>query len=166
MGHDIDGVVKSLQAIIGEWKIENLVVTGTSMGGFLSLLFGILLKANTIHSFMPRTTAKLSDRYKDTFKPPYRRLVWMWRFLRMNYLGRNTPHYLDMQVLLKGQADFFGNIYLHFNQQNKKDVFHAKRIEHFKQTNLIPYPGKMHNVIPQLFKSGDLENIFAPLFTL
>lgn len=165
LGQDIDSVVNRLKTIIDDWKIENLVVTGTSMGGFLSLLFGILLRANTIHAFMPRTTVKLSDRYKERFKPRYTRLAWLWRFIRANYSGRYTPHYLDIQLLLEDQSDFHGNIYLHFNEKNKKDVFHAKRIELFRQTNLITYPGKMHNVIPLLLNSGELENIFAPLFT-
>lgn len=83
----------------------------------------------------------------------------------MGLIGRNNTHYLDMQRVLEEQLDFRGKIYFHLNQQNKRDVFHAKRIEKFGQVKLRSYTDKMHNVVPSLLNSRELDRIFAQLLT-
>lgn len=67
VGKDIDSVCKYLSNKIKKIKYTKLITTGMSMGGYASLIFGKLLKADHIISFAPQIFIdnKSRQKYKD-----------------------------------------------------------------------------------------------------
>ncbi len=115
--------------------------TGTSMGGYASILFGHYLEADIVYAFGAQST--VSDRLVDPA------------------LAIPAEH-RDLSLLL---ANWNGKTRyrLYFSEEFEPDRTAAQRLAQCPGVELVPVPGKTHNVFKEVGAAKLLRNLFPPL---
>ena len=114
----IEASVCYLQGIIDILQPKILNTTGCSAGGYAALLFGYLLKANTVHSFCPQTWLDYGPRH-GFIDRKYEE--------RIDYLVENKINtgYKDLKLVLKDNGITKYNVYC---CENHRDYYHLRNI--------------------------------------
>lgn len=115
--------------------------SGTSMGGYASILFGHYLEADVVYAFGAQTevNTKLVD---PTLSIP--------------------AQHRDLALLL---AEWNGRTryHLYYAEGFEPDRLAAERLAHCPGVELFPVPGTSHNVFKDINAAKLLRNLFPPL---
>jgi len=148
---NIDETVCFLKKKITACRPSKVVVVGNSMGGYASILFGVLLKADIVHSFSPQSFINKFSRI----------LCWdrRWRAqIAAIYCLGNSRRFLDLKEILKS-TDITGEVHVYYSAKNRLDKKHAERLAFSNKVELHTFVGKDHALVKLLRDSGELENI-------
>ncbi|WP_072503947.1 hypothetical protein [Phaeobacter porticola] len=126
-------------------RFQNIVFTGTSMGGFAALCFAGLVPGARVLAFSPQSTLNREIApFERRYPYPYRKFDWQ------------TPDYLDA-------AHYVGRIsggHVFYDPQVREDWLHAQRLQTPGLTQVpIPYAG--HTLIRVLAKAGALDHLMT-----
>jgi hypothetical protein len=131
LNEDLDSISKTatkLQELIEEAQPTHLRLVGVSAGGFAAIMFGYLLKADTVHAFGPQTflTPELEQRYYEEGMEAYDTFPQIHQLLSEPPL---VDYYVpDLRALLS-ESNGHTKYFLHVGKGSKKDVIYAKHIE-------------------------------------
>jgi hypothetical protein len=126
-------------------QFQNIVFTGTSMGGFAALCFAGLVPGARVLAFSPQSTLNRSIApFERRYPYPYRKFDWQ------------SPGYLDA-------AQYTGRIssgHIFYDPKVREDKLHARRLRAPSMTEVrVPFAG--HTLIRVLAKSGSLDHLLA-----
>jgi hypothetical protein len=115
--------------------------SGTSMGGYASILFGHYLEADIVYAFGAQTRIKPEAVDPALVIPAQHR---------------------DLALLL---ADWNGRTryHLYYSEGFEPDRTAAERLAHCPGVELFPVPGTSHNVFKDINAGKLLRNLFPPL---
>lgn len=151
LSENIEENIKGIKEIIKDIPANKIIFIGNSMGGYASILYGILLNIDNVLAFAPQTfidkdTRKKTgdDRWKNQINKIHKKLSDhpYFNLNNLNDVENNTKVHL-----------FYGN-------RSKLDVIHANNLKQNKNTSLFLEKNSSHGVIKDLKKSGKLKKIF------
>lgn len=149
LSRNVRETVMFLDFKIEESQSTNLIVIGNSMGGYASILFGLLLNAETIHAFSPQTFIDKVHRFI------YLDNRWTKRIRAMHKVAEKQ--YLDLINIVKSNNKSQINIY--YSTEDRLDKIHACRLKKIPNVKLYSYKKGGHSVVKILKRSGELQKI-------
>ena len=152
--NSIDGIVDHLKSKFKELGIKRVVVLGNSAGANAAVLFGILLNADKVVAFSPKT-----------FITPLKRILfwdhqWWKNHIRVYFTRGVKSEYWDLKKLLL-KSDIKTRFQLHYSLQNRIDSMHCRRIAVHPNVEIKGYEYDGHDLIRYLKKTGDLQQIIS-----
>jgi hypothetical protein len=151
-GSNIVELSDSLRRLLAPYEIERLIVTGTSMGGYASLVFGSLLGADTAIAFAPQTVLDRAvlDEIGD------RR--WNADLDRIEAAGGSLDRqWLDLSSALPAARHANTRYEILFDPALVLDRAHCERIAGIEGVQLIPREGGGHQLAKDMRDRGELE---------
>jgi hypothetical protein len=136
---DVRGVAAHIRSECAKRGVRRVVVVGSSAGGFSALLFGMLLGADEVHSFSPRT--RLTE--PSDFKVEGRHAALQAAVAH----GRGIFDLRDPALLAGSRAK---RMWLHYPLGEEIDVRHAKYLEGVPGVTLLAYPFPTHLLAAEL----------------
>ena len=156
---DIDGVALFLRKKIEESGAEKIVLIGNSMGGYVAIIFGMLLNMDVaVHAFSPQTFIDKRNRFW------HRDNRWRKQIRKIHRIA--SRRYLDAKVLLlhsHNRKNYDINIYFCF--RNRLDKIHAERLSKFDNVSLHPFADGGHTVVKHLRDTGILKEVIVRALT-
>lgn len=152
-GATIPQVAADLERLLGNHRIERLVVVGTSAGGYAALLFGSLLGADRVLCFGPQTSIDLDvlgamDDHR-----------WDERIGELRSAGDLDSAWTDLRSALPKARVAETRYELFFDDSYLPDRLHAERLDGIEGVQLRPVAGGEHEVARQMRKTGELERV-------
>ena len=145
VSNNIDETVRFLRCMVDKSGADQVITVGNSMGGYASILFGILINADVVHAFSPHTniTSTKYIRNKDQL-----------RYVHDNYSNK----YFDLKKIMR-LNDNLGDFNLYFDSGETLDKIHATYLESMPNVTLNSFDGGGHALIKKLRDSGELRKI-------
>ena len=154
VGENVDEVAGRLQELIDHAGTERLVTVGNSMGAYGAILYGVLLDADVIQAYVPRT---MGAWYRNLHRKD---LPQTWKMvLDLNLRYRGPREYFDLRRLLRARPDYSGRIHIHYDSNYRVDRVSAHRLAEFPCVELHEYPYEGHLVIQHESKNGKLREL-------
>jgi len=125
ISNGIDSHVELFKRIISESNCENVVFTGSSLGGYASVLFGVLLNVNYVMPYSAQTFIKKHSVYGSNDRPHLRN--WAYRHASKN----DQDRYFDLTEL--NYNNFTGVIHYHWSR-SWRDERYVNHISEFCKT--------------------------------
>ncbi len=152
--NSIDGIGDHLKSKFKELGTKRVVVLGNSAGANAAVLFGILLNADKVVAFSPKT-----------FITPLKRILfwdhqWWKNHIRVYFTKGVNSEYWDLKKLLS-KSDVKTKFQLHYSLHNRIDSMHCERMSGFPNVNVKGYEYKDHDLVRHLKETGELHNIIA-----
>lgn len=122
LSRGIDSHVEMFREIIKESKCENIVMTGSSLGGYASALFGILLNANYILPYSAQTFIRKHPEFGKNDRPH------LAEWARRAASTEDQERYFDLTDL--NYDNFTGEMHFHWCT-SWRDARYAKHMEEF-----------------------------------
>lgn len=129
---------------------KRVVTVGNSAGGYAAILFGVLIGADEVHAFSPKT--RLLER-SDFHSEAKLRIL-------LDHVGRDHP-YLDLTRFLAEHADGPTLIHIHYANGDKVDATHALRVKGLPNVRLWRYRWRTHALVKVLKDYGVLRPILT-----
>jgi len=150
LGNNIDACVDSIKNLIKDIKYNKIITLGTSAGGYAAILFGILLKVDTILSFSCQTFLDKNNRilYADDSRSEY---------IQKLYRSNNDAKYYD---LLHLDNNVVKNIVLILGIQDQTDIKHINRMKAWSNVKIIEYNAG-HAMIKSMRDDGSLLKLLT-----
>jgi esterase/lipase len=146
LGNNINELKNDIEKLIEKINYSEIITIGASMGGYASLLFGSLLKVNSIISFVPQTfidkeTRKKhkDNRWSEQMKSVHENNQNYYNLINLNFTNINTK-------IIYGKTDLL-------------DTIHAKRMNKHKSIEIIKYNANHQSIFKKLKKDNQLINI-------
>jgi len=152
IGRGLNGVARTIEAIVARERVERTVVVGNSMGGFAALIVGSLIGANEVHAFSPTTFIGPVGRLR------HRDQRWRRQILRAYRLSLCSPKYFDVMPVLTGCTEST-RFHVHYSTEDPLDVVHAERLAGVAGVELHAYAHGGHLLVKHLRDSGLLASI-------
>jgi hypothetical protein len=133
-GDTIEELAASIKQLLAREEITHLTLVGNCMGGYAAIILGVLLNADDVHAFVPKTTLKWFHRLylRDITRDPA-----TWKIiLGANLLGKDQRKYLDLKTLLETSSGFDGKIHIYTKSHNRSSLLHAARLKEFPQVTI------------------------------
>lgn len=121
----VESHVEYFLKIVEESNCENVVMTGSSLGGFAAALFGVLMNANYILSYSSQTFIRTHPKYGRNDRPHLKK----WAFQHSS--KHDQERYFDLTELNYG--NFTGKIHYHWSC-SWRDVRYVNHISEFCKT--------------------------------
>lgn len=147
ISQDVPSTVAYLRGRIEGGGYRRVVTTGTSMGAYAAILFGVLLGVERIVAFAPQT--QVNQREFDYFGGTDAK--------EMNFNFRS--HYTDLAKVL-GETPYTGRIDIYFGERSGYDEKHARHLEGFDCVRLHSLDSDDHNPAALLKQQGRLDALF------
>lgn len=149
---DIEKLLKWIKQFVDAGEYKKIICIGASMGGYMALLVGHILKATDIIALSPQTFIDTANRekYSDT--------RWS-KAIELIDSNNIEKYYLDLALLYKQKLENT-HIQLHYSQQLTLDERHAKHIG-LDKSALIAYDTDDHYLAAYLHKKGQLSTIIG-----
>ena len=152
---NIDGVAVYLKNMIREQQPRKVVAVGNSAGGYAALLFGYLLSANIVLAFSPQTFISKQERalHGDDRWEEY-------QILNAHQSPTRQEKYFNLKRTLGARRT--GTKYrIYYQQENRLDRIHAKRMRVVPNVFLHPRPegGDDHHLVVHLKRNGALKKM-------
>lgn len=128
----VDSHAELFKKIIKESNCENVVMTGSSLGGYASVLFGVLTNANYIMPYSSQTFIREHPKFGPNDRPHLK--TWAYRHASKN----DKDKYFDLTEL--DYTNFTGEIHYHWSR-SQRDNRYVKHISEFCKT----YPKNKHD---------------------
>ena len=146
LGNNINELKNDIEKLIEKINYSEIITIGASMGGYASLLFGSLLKVNSIISFVPQTfidkeTRKKhkDNRWSEQMKSVHENNQNYYNLINLNFTNINTK-------IIYGKTDLL-------------DTIHTKRMNKHKSIEIIKYNANHKTIFKELKKDNQLINI-------
>jgi hypothetical protein len=153
-GDNIAELAVTLQQLIDPHRIDRLVVTGTSAGGYGALVFGSLLGAHTIIAFAPQTVLELDILWAMGELGDHR---WDPQVKRMVAKGCLDARWSDLRRALPEARQGHTRMELHYDPAMQFDREHSERLAGLDGVVMIPREGGGHNISKDMRETGELE---------
>ncbi|MBL6445758.1 hypothetical protein JMN32_05525 [Fulvivirga sp. 29W222] len=141
-----DETLNKLRSVISEHNFQSVYTLGMCAGGYASLLYGHLLKANRIFCFSPQTllNGSIPSRY-------------------MKHLTRINEDYKGHRYLDLSQLDLSNDtIDLFYDPNHERDQLHVSNlISKWNNTNVVGTTGG-HFVAREMRDNGRLKEVLSP----
>ncbi len=152
----IDGIVEHLKGKFEEFGVKRVVIIGNSAGANAAILFGILLNADRVVAFSPKT-----------FITPMKRLIfwdhqWWENHIRVYFTKGVNSEYWDLKKLLS-KFDVKTEFLLHYSRNNRIDSMHCKRMASFPNVKIKGFDYDGHDLVRYLKQTGELQKIISRL---
>ena len=150
----IDGIGDHLKYKFEELGIKRVVVLGNSAGANAAVLFGILLNAEKVVAFSPKT-----------FITPLKRILfwdhqWWENHIRVYFTKGVKSEYWDLKKLLS-KSDIKTKFQLHYSLHNRIDSMHCERMSKCPNVTIKGYEYKGHDLVRHLKETGELQKIIT-----
>lgn len=149
-GSSADDVASYLRAECARRGAKRVVTVGNSAGGYAAILFGLLIGANEVHAFSPKT--RLLE--PSDFHSPAR-----LKFL-LDHTGREHP-YLDLKRLLEEHSDGPTTVHIHYPNGDTVDATQARRVAGIANVRIWRYRWRTHALVKVLKEYGALRPILS-----
>jgi hypothetical protein len=147
VGDTVDEVCQYLTQQIALLNPSKIIMVGSSAGGFAALLYGSLLKVDSILAFSPQTFMTKS---KCLLYLDYR---WLDRVIEI-YASETVNHrYLDLRARVEQHSNETVIVY---DKYHRLDRLHAERIQG-PHVQLLPKTEGGHNLVRTLRDNGELD---------
>ena len=150
---NIEDIIKIIQQLLEGKNYKTILCIGASMGGYMALLVGAIIKASHIIAFSPQTflDAKNREKYQDT---------------RWEKALKNISHeYQDLQLVYQNIDTTSMDIQIHYAKNLQLDALHAKHLQN-NTIKLISYDTNDHHLAVYLHNKGGLEAIIMKALTI
>jgi hypothetical protein len=136
-------------------KIKNydfVILIGTSMGGYASLLFSQLIKADVSITFSPQTFIDPINRknFNDS--------RWEKQMKKFHKLKQSSNYY-DLKNFFNNQNQINTKNYIFYGSEDKLDSLHAKRMKDFNSFYIFEVKNSPHNSAQKLKDEGIIDPI-------
>ena len=121
----VDSHVELFRGIIKESKCQNVVMTGSSLGGYASALYGVLLNANYILPYSSQTFIRTHPKYGRNERPHLK--TWAYRYSSKE----DQERYFDLTDL--NYDNFTGEMHFHWCT-SWRDARYAEHMGEFAKT--------------------------------
>lgn len=146
--NNINALAKHLQELTALSKAKKVITIGNSAGGYAALLFGCLLKADTILAFCPQTFIGEE---------------WDNRYSKQVLKSIRDKSFFDLLPLIYSNT-YSSNIDIYACHNHPLDFAHAKRLSGLPNVNLHFFDKGGHGLAKELKATGELfEIIFQAL---
>ncbi len=149
-GDDLRSVRTLLAELMQQHGVRRLVVAGGSAGGYAALVYGTLLRADTVLCFSPQTTLDRSQlhrigdrRWDDLLAPLIRR-------------GQLDPEWVDLAVALPREQAPATRYEVFVDDSLDTDRRHAERLRGVSGLRLYRFGAGGHTLVRELRDNGAL----------
>ncbi len=145
ISEDIDGTAAYIKRIIKQSGSKKVAVFGNSMGGYAAILFGVLIRADIVHAFVPHTFIN--------------NLFYVISHDKLLFTQNNFPcKYFDLkEVIQNHNSEVDINIY--YDELSEMDRIHAMHLSTFENVKFHQYQDGRHELVQILRNSGELNKI-------
>jgi len=144
---DIDETAAFLKKIINESGSERVVVFGNSMGGYAAILFGVLIRADIVHAFVPQTFIN--------------NLFYVISRDKLLFTQNNFPcEYFDLKEVIQNHNSL-PDINIYYDEFSEMDRIHAMHLSTLNNVKLHQYRDGQHSLVRLLRDSGELNKIIV-----
>jgi hypothetical protein len=126
---------------------------GNSMGGYASILFGVLVEVDTILAFSPQTFIDRFNRLK------YLDRRWKKQIQSIYSSNAKQPTFFDLKKVLKTKRNIKTKIFIHHSSKHRLDNAHAQRIRNLNNVKVFPHSQGGHAVVRWIKEKGELISI-------
>ena len=152
-GSTLAEVADSLRDLLARQEIDRLVVAGTSAGGYAALVFGTLLRADTVLCFAPQTVLDLDIlAAMDDHR-------WDERLGRHVAAAAVDPRFTDLRQMLPAARCADTHYEIYFGDSLRADRLHAERLAGLAGVRLYRFGDGSHNIARSLRDNGALERV-------
>lgn len=148
IGDSADAVAAYVRDHCARHGAKRVVTVGNSSGGYAALLFGILIDADEVHAFAPKTRLVLPEDFHDQEKL---RLIH-------HHMGKDHP-YLDIKRLLADGRGARTMLHIHYPNGDTVDAKQARRMAGIRNVKLWKYRWRTHALVRVLKQYGALRPI-------
>jgi acetyl esterase/lipase len=145
--HDIVVYLKNQCELMGAKRV---VTVGNSAGGYAAILFGVLIKADEIHAFSPKTRLLFESDFRD---PELLRLL--------HQKIKTDESSLDLRKFLLQRSGYSATIQVYYAQHEATDARHALRLAGLPKVRLFKYPWAEHGLVRVVKKHGELKRLLS-----
>ena len=155
VGNSVDEMVTLLQQKIEEYKPSRVITMGVSAGGFGAILFGCLLKVDSVLAFSPQT---FMNKPNCIVHLDYR---WLDRVIQIYMGDKSNRKYLDLKPFVLRTDIPITAVY---DYTHRLDNLHATRI---KGANVVhtAMKGGGHTLVKELRHKDMLATIINKAIT-
>lgn len=133
-GKNFSELADHFRQLILKENISHISVIGNCMGGYSAILLGILLEADVIHAFIPKTTLKWYHRIRFMdFKGKIRILKMV---LAANFVSWDQQKFLDLKSFLRKSPNFQGQIHIYPKKNDRSSLIHAAHLQDSRQVTI------------------------------
>lgn len=139
---------------------DELLITGTSAGGFSALLFGHLLSADKVVSFSPYTYIS-KEKFMEESDPAYERAL---KYIDLSSTDEATYSaclkYMDLKPLLStwnGKTVYD----IHVSKDSEWDFHRANYLAGCPNVTIHPHPYDTHGLVRMLMEDKKVSQCFA-----
>jgi pimeloyl-ACP methyl ester carboxylesterase len=150
IGDSADAIAAYLRDHCARLGAKRIVTVGNSSGGFAALLFGILIDADEVHAFAPKTRLLEAQDFHDQEKL---RLIH-------RHVGRDHP-YLDIRKLVLDGRGARTTLHIHYPNGDAVDAGQARRVADLPNVRLWKYRWRTHALVRVLKQYGALRPILC-----
>ena len=156
MGNSITDISDFLNKKIRNYNF--VILIGTSMGGYASLLFSQLIKADVSIAFSPQTFIDPLNRKKFN---DFRWEKQMSKFHKLNFFS----DFYDLKYFFKNQIETKTEHYIFYGSNEKLDSIHAIRMKELNSFHIFEVRNSPHNSAQKLKDEGIIDKILDFLIT-
>jgi hypothetical protein len=152
--NSIPALREKLKEIIAQLRPTKVSFLGASTGGYAALLFGHMLKVDTVHAFGPQTflSAELWERYEHPTD------VWTDEIAKTRNLPLDpSSRYFDLKEVLE-EDNKVTSYHVHLCHQHRVDALHEEHIRFCPGVCFHYYDCTVHSVAAYLKEAGRLTN--------
>jgi len=153
IGKNIDEVADYINNIVSKHGINELIMVGTSAGGYAAILFGIKCNAQRVYAFSPQTV--LDENIPEEFRATHGRSIQF----KEKFTAAQDRLYLDLKKVFKECKNTTTKFKIYYPRFNRKDNYHAKWLTDIPNVKLIPCFTLYHNTARYLKSKGKIKNI-------
>ena len=148
---NIKKVQNLLEYYIFNNNYQKVCFLGNSMGGYASILFGVLIGIDTVISFAPQTFIDKWNRWrmKDS--------RWDQEIKNLYLSNNGTRKYFDLKKIISKNK--FTEINIYYSQMDSLDKNHAERLRCMDKVILHKVEKGGHSVVKILKNNGQLLKI-------
>jgi pimeloyl-ACP methyl ester carboxylesterase len=155
---DYPSSVAWLLEILSELAANTSIAVGTSSGGYAALLYGHLLRVDSVHAFSPHTCLERGHAFETRgLKNADRAELYD----RLEAYPLAAREFFDLAEVLKhhnGKTKFF----VHYCSSSERDRIDCERLRGLPGVTVTPHPCKGHNVALHLAKRRLLMDLLKP----
>ena len=140
VGNSVNAMVALFQEKIKEYEPSRVVTLGVSAGGFGAILFGCLLKADSVIAFSPQT---FMDKRNCIIHFDHR---WLDRVIQLHNGDKSIRSFLDLKKMVSRSNV---PVTIIFDRTHRLDNLHALRIRSFNVI-LQGVRGGGHSLVKEL----------------
>lgn len=150
VGDSADAIAAHLREHCARRGAKRVVTVGNSSGGYGALLFGLLIDADEVHAFAPKTRLLEPEDFHDQEK-----LLLVHR-----HMGREHP-YLDIRKLVLEGRGARTTLHIHYPNGDAVDAGQARRMADVPNVRLWKYRWRTHALVRVLKQYGALRPILC-----